>query len=44
VAETCEHGNDTSGSIKGREFIDHLSGCQILKQNSAACSYKISRY
>jgi len=23
----CEHGNEPSGSIRGREFFDKLSGC-----------------
>jgi hypothetical protein len=22
VVDTCEHGNEPSGSVKGREFID----------------------
>jgi hypothetical protein len=25
VASCCEHGNETSGSIEGEEFIDQLS-------------------
>jgi hypothetical protein len=25
VAESCEHGNEHSGSIKGGEFLDNLS-------------------
>jgi len=24
VAMSCEHDNELSGSIKGREFLDHL--------------------
>jgi predicted metal-dependent peptidase len=27
----------TSGSIKGGEFFDQLSECQLLKKNSAPC-------
>jgi hypothetical protein len=22
IASSCEHGNETSGSVKGREFLD----------------------
>jgi hypothetical protein len=25
VAGSCEHGNEPSGSIKGKEFLDQLS-------------------
>jgi hypothetical protein len=25
VVDSCEHGNEPSGSIKGREFTDYLS-------------------
>jgi len=25
AAGSCEHGNEPSGSIKGREFLDYLS-------------------
>jgi hypothetical protein len=25
--DQCEHGNEPSGSIKGREFLDWLSDC-----------------
>jgi len=24
---SCEHDNESSGSIKGREFLDQLSDC-----------------
>jgi len=27
-----EHGNEFSGSIKGREFFDYLSDYQLLKR------------
>jgi hypothetical protein len=27
VAGSCEHDNELSGSIKGKEFLDWLSGC-----------------
>jgi hypothetical protein len=32
---SCEHGNAPSGSIKGGEFLDYLSDCQLLKKDSA---------
>jgi hypothetical protein len=35
VAGSCEHGNEPSGSIKGGEFLDQLSDCQLLKKDSA---------
>jgi hypothetical protein len=32
VADSCEHGNEPSGSVKGREFYDALLlTCQQLK-------------
>jgi hypothetical protein len=31
----CEHGNETSGFIKGREFLDWLCGYQHLKKDFA---------
>jgi hypothetical protein len=31
---SCEHGNEPSGSIKGGEFLDKLSDCQLLKKDS----------
>jgi len=35
VAGSCEHGNEISSSIKGGEFFDSLSNCQILRKGSA---------
>lgn len=29
---SCEHGNETSGFIKGKEFLDWLSDYQFLKK------------
>jgi hypothetical protein len=31
---SCEHSNESSGSTKGGEFLNQLSGCQFLR-NSA---------
>jgi len=33
-ARSCEHDNEPSGSIKGREFLDWLSGYWLLKKDS----------
>jgi len=38
VVSSCENGNETSGSIKGREFLEHLSDYQLLKKDSAPWS------
>jgi hypothetical protein len=38
VAICCEHGNETSGFIKGGEFLDQLSECKLLKRDSAPWS------
>jgi hypothetical protein len=38
VVDCCENGNETSGSIKGGEFLDCLSDCQLLNKVSATCS------
>jgi hypothetical protein len=35
VADSFEHGNETSVSIKGREFPDWLSDYQLLKKDCA---------
>jgi hypothetical protein len=32
VAGYCEHGNEPSGSVKGGEFLNWLSDCQLLKK------------
>jgi hypothetical protein len=32
---SCEHGNETSGYIKGGEFLDYLSDHQLFKYDSA---------
>jgi hypothetical protein len=38
VTGSCEHGNEPSGSVKGGVFLDQLSGCWLLKKDSASCS------
>jgi hypothetical protein len=38
LAGRCEHGDETSGSIKGGEFIDYLSVLFVFK-DSSLCSW-----
>jgi hypothetical protein len=38
VADSCEHVNELSGSVKGGEFLDYLSDCQLLKKGSVSRS------
>jgi hypothetical protein len=35
VVSSCEHSNEPLGTIKGRKFLDSLSDCQLLKEDSA---------
>jgi len=35
VLGCCEHSSEPSGFLKGREFCDQLSDCQILNKDSA---------
>jgi hypothetical protein len=32
----CEYGDETAGSIKGTEFLEHLSKYQMFKKGPAA--------
>jgi hypothetical protein len=34
VADSCEHDNETSGSIVGGQFLGQLSDYQFLKKDS----------
>jgi hypothetical protein len=43
VADSCEHGNDPSGSIKGREFLDQTSDYQLLNKDSAPRSELVTK-
>jgi hypothetical protein len=38
MAGSCGHSNEPSVSIKGGEFLDQLSYCQFLKDESVRCS------
>jgi hypothetical protein len=40
VAGNCECGNEPSGSIKCREFLDYLKTHQLLRKDSAPRSSK----
>jgi hypothetical protein len=33
VSGSCETGNETSGSVKGVEYLHHLSDCHFLRKN-----------
>jgi len=35
---SCEYGNELSGSVQERKFLEQLRDCQILKKQSATCS------
>jgi hypothetical protein len=39
VADSCEHGNEPSGSIKCREFLDCLS--VLLASYEGLCSMEL---
>jgi hypothetical protein len=41
VHESCEHGNKSSGFVKGSKFIDQLNDYQLLK--NVFCSTKVVR-
>jgi hypothetical protein len=43
VAGSCEHDNNPSVSIKGGEYADLLSDCQLLNKDHASCSTYIYR-
>jgi hypothetical protein len=34
VTESCEHGNEHSGSMKDTELLDQLNNTDFLKKNS----------
>jgi hypothetical protein len=39
VPDSCEHGNEPSGSIKGLGFLYYMSDYQLLKKDYAPLSY-----
>jgi hypothetical protein len=38
VAGTCDHSNETLGSIKGGEFLDYQCDYKLFKKGSAPYS------
>ena len=42
-AGISEHGNETSGSINCREFLDSINICKLLKKNSAPRNMQASK-
>jgi hypothetical protein len=38
MVSSCEHGNEPSGYIKAREFIDQLNDCSLLMKDTALWS------
>ena len=44
VADVCESGNEPSGSVKCREFLDYLQSSQLLKKDCAPWSKEVSKF
>jgi len=42
VAGTCECGNELSGSLKCREFLDLVRAFWLLRKDSAPCTEFVS--
>ena len=42
VADACECGNEPSGSVKCREFVDQLQTSQLLKKDTAPWIKEVS--
>jgi hypothetical protein len=38
MAGSCEYGSETSGLIKGWEFLDQLIDIKIFKKYAAPCN------
>jgi len=43
VVGSCKHGNEPSGSIKDREFVDQLSDSHLLRNGSVRYFSKVCR-
>jgi hypothetical protein len=41
VADYCEYGNESSGFIKGGEFLDQLRDYELLRKDSVLWSYLV---
>jgi hypothetical protein len=35
----CEHGNESLGSIKGREFLNHMNDYHLFEEDSSLWSW-----
>lgn len=44
VAGSCEHNNESSGSIQGSEILKWLSDCQLPRYDSAPQRKKVIIY
>jgi hypothetical protein len=43
VASSCEHDDEPSGSINGREFLDYLSVGLLSASQEGLCSMELLR-
>jgi hypothetical protein len=41
VMGSCEHGNESTGSIKAREFLDHHSDYKVIKNLLVASNFSL---
>jgi hypothetical protein len=39
VAGSCEHGDESTGSIRGKIFLEELGDYQLLKNDPVTWSY-----
>jgi hypothetical protein len=44
VVDTCEHANETPGSIKGREFLGQVSDYYGFSRRTVFHGVKLSQY
>jgi hypothetical protein len=40
VEDSCEHGNEPSGSIKCSEILEYLSDRQLLKDSALGLAFR----
>jgi hypothetical protein len=40
-ADSCEHGNEALGFIKGKEFLDCLNDCCLLQEGLCSMELKM---
>jgi hypothetical protein len=41
AADSCKHGNEPSGSVKGGVFLEYLSDYQLLKKDSSMETFRL---